>query len=219
MTVQSRQQRDRENTPVYSGSLAALALMGGGFLNANFPLMLIGLFDLPFSFLADTALLPITIPEERERRATLGERERVDIERLSVIAVDSATDPLEMGRRLVEKCQKLMEHYDPMLADCYSIRARIVVQRPFGRLAGTPQEWSGAAYKTLLRKGLRKAYREGDYFTFRKVRYELVGDQVRMTADRATSQQRENGPISQLVGADADGQWRILEEQSPGWPD
>ncbi|MFQ5699807.1 MAG: hypothetical protein ACE5IL_16205 [Myxococcota bacterium] len=219
MTIQSRQQRSDESSPVYAGSRAALELVGGGFLNSNLPVMFIGLLDLPLSFLADTLLLPVTLPEEQERRAILAERERVDIERPSVIAIDATADPLEMARRLVEKCQKLMEHYDPALADCYSIRARVVIRRPFGKLAGIPRELTGAEYKKILRRGLRRVSRAGDYFTWRNIRYALEGDRVRVTAERATSQHRENGPTSLLVGADAEGQWRIVEEESAGWPD
>jgi uncharacterized protein YceK len=69
MTVDTRRDDQYDGTRVYSGTLADLQLIGVSFMEGSYHWFLASLMDLPFSLLADTLLLPVTIPEEAARSA------------------------------------------------------------------------------------------------------------------------------------------------------
>ncbi|MCP4004947.1 MAG: YceK/YidQ family lipoprotein [bacterium] len=199
---------------IYSGTRRNLTFVGSGVLNLSMFMVSLGVIDFPFSFVADTLLLPVTIPRWNQAGQSKFARERVDQEVASPVQVEPGEAPQEIAERLFAICQKRGEQLDPSLTDCYSIAARIELKRQDEEV----RAFSGAEYKPEIRHSIKRASYQGDFMTYRDVSYEVSGETVRIRAMRATAFSRERLPVYFVVGPSADGQWRILEESSPGWP-
>ena len=216
-TFETRGDRTYDGARVYSGTSTSLNRFGTGLINSNYALAFIGFIDLPFSFVADTVLLPLTLVEETRRQKQVTASEQVEREASSGVRSLRGEPPVAAAGRLFTQCTELLEELDPRLADCYSIDARIVVVDPSDPTRG--EELRGAAYKQELRDALRRARDSGDYFTYRETSYEPESDsQVRVRALRARSASATLDGIIFLLGPGSDGEWRILEERGPGWP-
>ena len=219
MTVQTRTDTGYSGARTYSGSRSDLAMMGEAGMSLNLGYVVIGLVDLPFSFLADTLLLPVTIPEERERLASgVVEATRVDVQVKSPVSGVEGTAPLEMAKRLYRECLARVEKLEPSLTDCYSVDARVTVVATGSQGRVEAREISGAQYKAYLRGRIERAREDGDYVTFRDATFELEGDRVRVRMIRVAASTSMRHQVSLLMGAEDDGGWRILEERSAGWP-
>ncbi len=219
MTIQTRTDPGYTGARIYSGARTDLANMGEAGMSLNLGLIVIALVDLPFSFLADTVLLPLTIPEERERRAALEvEATPIDEQAESPVSGREGTPPLEMGKRLYRECLKRIEKLQPSFIDCYSVDAivSVVTPGPDGRVE--MRVISGAQYKVYLRDRIARARSDGDYVTFREASFELEGERVRVRTSRVAASTSMRHQITLLLGAGDDGGWRILEERSAGWP-
>lgn len=216
-TFETRGDRTYDGGRVYSGTSTSLSRVGTGLINSNYGLVLIGFIDLPFSFAADTVLLPLTVVEEARRQKKVRAREQVERETSTGVRSLRGEPSVATARRLFAQCTELLEQLDPSLADCYSIDARIVVVDPSDPTGG--DELRGAAYKQELRAALRRARNSGDYLTYRETSYEPASDsQVRVRTLRARSASATPDSITFLLGPGSDGEWRILEERGPGWP-
>ena len=69
MTFDTRTNPGYGGPRVYSGVREDLALLRNAFLSLDLPLLFMFTLDLPLCLVADTALLPLTIAEERGRGA------------------------------------------------------------------------------------------------------------------------------------------------------
>ena len=216
-TFETRGDRTYDGTRVYSGTSTSLNRVGWGLINSNYALAVIGFVDLPFSFVADTVLLPLTVVEETRRQKDVAAHEQVERETSTGVRSLQGESTLAAAERLFAQCTELLEELDPRLADCYSIDARVVVDDPADPAGG--EELRGAAYKRELREALLRARDSGDYFTYRDTTYEPASSsQVRVRTLRARSASATADSISFLLGPGTDGEWRILEERGPGWP-
>lgn len=208
MTLDTQNDEGYDGPRTYSGVRKDLTILPDAFLNLSFPWMGIALVDFPFSFVADTVILPITIPREAERASKLAEEARVDTERPSVVKPADGEAPVDTAHRLFTECAKLLHAQDPHLADCYSVDAKIEIT------GGEPM--TGADYKPELRAGLARDASDGALVDWREPSFASEGERVRIGAKRASSTSPTRLPVMLLVGPCSDGAWRIVEEISPG---
>lgn len=212
MTLNTRSDPNYDGSRVYSGTRVDLEQGVSQLLQFSIG-MLLFFGDLPLSFIADTVLLPVTIPEERARRTAIEAQLQTRTDNPSVIELRPGEESVQTARRLFESCRELTEQLSIRLLDCYAIGARVA--RVKGDEAIT--ELSGAEYKPQLADTLERARYEGLFVTYRDPRFEPRGETVRIDATQATSDSAERHPVWFLVGPGDDGQWRILEERSRAW--
>ncbi len=128
-------------------------------------------------------------------------------------------EALKHAEALFHRYVELEHAFDPALVDLYSkdarIESRVVV-------AGKPprvRKWTGASYKDLLGRALKKAKetkQDLNYYT--SIVYLGEGGRVRIKALRYAEMQKAVSPVELLVGPDAGGAWRIFEERSETHP-
>jgi uncharacterized protein YceK len=211
MSIDTQTNKGYHGPLVYSGTRYDSSYFGEAFIRLSIPAMMFALVDFPFSFLLDTVLLPVTIPRDMARSEQHAEEVQVTSERPSPVQPHADEAPLAAAERLFTACEKLLTHRDPHLADCYSIDAQI-------ELDGQPPI-RGAEYKPVLRAGLERAEAAYQSLDWREPAYQLEGERVRITAVRGSSLDPARTPLVLVVAAGADGSWRIVEEQSVGWPE
>jgi uncharacterized protein YceK len=208
MTLDTQTDADYEGPQVYSGVRKDGKILTDPFMALQIPWMVIALADSPFSFLADTALLPVTIPRDAAAEQKRAKELEVETERPSPVKPVADEAPAATAQRLFETCESLLKDHDPHLSDCYSIDARVDVA------SAAPQ--SGAQYKPALRAALARDRTEGVLVEWRNPTFTADGERVRIEATRATSAAGTRSPVTLVVGPCADGGWRILEETGPG---
>ncbi|HTO54626.1 MAG TPA: YceK/YidQ family lipoprotein [Myxococcota bacterium] len=208
MTIDTQYDAGYDGPAVYSGTRKDASIFSGALLDFSIPWIVISLVDFPFSAIADTVLLPVTIPRDKERSAKQVEENRVDAERASTIQPHPGEPPAGTAARLFTECAALLKQESPHFADCYSIDAKV-------EITGS-DPLRGADYKPVLRQGLERWRSSGDTIEWRNPSYATDGDHVRISAQRAVSTSGTRLPVSLIVGPGPDGQWRILEEISPG---
>jgi uncharacterized protein YceK len=212
MTFETRSNSAYDGPRTYSGTRVSARGVAVGVASLNIGLLLIYGLDLPFSLLADTALLPLTIREERERRATQEETVLSGEEAPSVSLTIEGADPLVNARQLYIACDDLLRALRPQLVHCYAVDAKIHVVE-----GDEVRELTGIEYKREILAALDRDT-SGHFVSLSNPIYIPEGEQcVRITATRSSSFRRERAPIEWLVGPGADGGWRILEETGPGW--
>jgi len=211
MTVDTQLDKGYKGPRVYSGVRKDLRLMGPAFLRLNFGWVLITLFDFPFSLVADTLILPVTIPRDLDRSRVEEEHERVDTERPALVSPDAGEALADTAKRLFEACRTLLHKQSPDLADCYSIDAAIAITGA--------QPLRGAAYKLEVREAIDHNRDDGIFVDWRDPVFEPEGERVRVHATRRSSREPPETPIVLVLGAGSDGGWRIVEETSVGWPE
>lgn len=209
-TLETRTNPGYDGPRTYSGTRRDAAGLGIGFANLSLPIMMLYSFGLPFSMLADTALLPLTLVEERNRRAGLEDALRAEQEAPSAISTTPGASPLAQARRLFRTCSDLLSRLHPELVDCYSIHARIH--------QATGEEIAGAEYKRRVHAALARGESASDFVRLRDPAYTVEGEHVRIEATRISSQRFERPTVTLIVGPGPDGGWRILEETGVDWP-
>lgn len=215
MTLDTRTDPDYPGPRTYSGVRRSSHNLGQAFLGQSL-LMFFFLVDLPFSFVADTLLLPLTIPEERARRSEVAAALDVESEVTSVVPAAPHASPLSNAKHLFSACASRWKRLDPTVTDCYAVGARIAFEPEPG--AGAALELSGSELKRRIRAALPGLRDEGGFVGLSEPAYSVEGERVRIEAVRASSFERERTRIELLVGPGTDGGWRILEEISTGWP-
>jgi uncharacterized protein YceK len=208
MTLDTQMDKGYHGRQVYSGVRKDTALFLPAFQSLSLGWVLISLVDFPFSFLADTVLLPVTIPRDAASDRMRAEELEVASERPSPVKPVADEAPVATAQRLFDTCSKLLQDQDPHLADCYSIDARV-------ELAGA-EPLRGADYKPALRAALARDTSDGVLVEWRNPSFAVEGERVRIAATRATSAVAARVPVTLVVGPCADGGWRILEEIGPG---
>ena len=211
MAIDTQTNKSYRGPLVYSGTRYDLEGAGNSFVDFNIGWLMFLLADLPFSFLADTVMLPYTIPKESARSQEHAEEIEVATERPSPVKPRAGEAPQATAERLFTACEKLVVAHDPHLTDCYSIDAQIQIS------GDTPIR--GADYKPLLREHLARSEAAYESVDWRDPQYQVEGERVRITAVRGSSARKERAPIVLVVGPCSDGAWRILEEDSVGWPE
>jgi uncharacterized protein YceK len=211
MAIDTQTNKGYTGPLVYSGTRYDAAAFGDSLIDFNIGWMMFTIIDFPFSFLADTVMLPMTIPRESARSAKQTEEVDVAVERPSPVQPRAGEAPLATAQRLFSACEGLMRDRNPHLADCYSIDAQIQLE------GATPVR--GAEYKQMLRDGLARAVTAYQSLDWREPAYQVEGERVRISAIRGSSADPARTPLVLVVGASSDGSWRILEEQSVGWPE
>jgi len=211
MTWDTRTDPGYDGPRIYSGTRLAAQQAGQQFWRLNLAWVLLFGIDIPLSFVADTLLLPVTIPEERERRATLAERMQMRDERPSPIAVAPGTHPVKAAKQLFEACVELLERYNPLLTDCFAQDARIFFDE------GDPHMLTGAEYKERLRAAVAEFQQNSEFVTWRRARYAQEGDRVRIDVERSSSERGDSGEVTFWAARGEDEGWRFVELRGARW--
>ena len=209
MTLDTRNNAGYQGPRTYSGVRADLGLVKGGFLSLNIPAMLLFLADVPLCLVADTALLPLTLREERERQAARALTQSFEREAAGLVRPLAAAPPEENARRLIKACGSYLAQLDPTAAHCFSIDARV------HREGGTTQ--TGRSYKIELAARLDELRQNGGFLAYRDARFVLVDEGVQVEAVFVSSIV-ERAPVRLLVAPGADGDWRVIEAWLPTAP-
>jgi len=211
MSIDTNTNQSYTGPAVYSGTRYDLGGMGNALIDFQIPWLMFLVMDLPFSLVADTVLLPFTIPRDSARSEKQTEEMQVSKERPSPATPFKDEPPLDTAKRLFQACEKMVLRLDPHLADCYSIDAQVEVD------GGPPLR--GGDYKLMLREGIERASFKGETVDWREPEYAVEGERVRIKAMRGSNVEPPRSPMVLVVGPCPDGSWRILEEQSIGWPE
>ena len=211
MTLDTQLNEGYDGPQVYSGTRKDLEIFGPAFLNLSFPWMMITLFDLPFSLVADTLLLPVTIPRESNRYAKRAEELQVETDRPALAHANPSEPPADTARRLFEACREKLRRQDPFFADCYAVDARVSL--------ASGQTPTGAAYKPVARAALERDQATGVYVDWRDPAFAAEGERVRVHATRRSTSEPLESALELVVAPGADGGWRIVEETSVGFPE
>jgi hypothetical protein len=127
--------------------------------------------------------------------------------------------PLEAKARAVfEEFVRLGEAFDLALVDLYADTAKISNRRVFPDGTSREMAMPAASYKPLLRRVMPVAKEQNDISRYSDVRYTVEGGNVRISATRYSVMKDYSAPHSLLVGPDADGTWRVLEESGESRP-
>lgn len=122
------------------------------------------------------------------------------------------------ARTLFEQFVRLTEAFDPTVADLYADTAKISNRRIFPDGTSREMAMPAPSYKALLRRVMPVAKEQNDLDRYSEVRYTVEGDNVRIHATRYSVMKDYSAPHALLVGPDADGTWRVLEESGESRP-
>lgn len=211
MTLDTQLSRGYEGPYVYSGVRKDLEIMGPAFLHLSFGWVILMLLDLPLSLVADTVLLPVSIPRDAERDKAIDERTQVRTDRPALVHAKDGEVPADTARRLFEACRALLRRQDDGVADCYSIDASITI------VGGTAIR--GSEHKLTVREAIALHREQGISVDWREPVFEPDGERVRIRAERRSSQAADASELVLVVAPGTDGGWRIVEETSIGWPE
>ena len=209
MTLDTRNNPGYQGPRTYSGVRADLTLVKEAFLSLNIPMMLLFMADTPLCLVADSMLLPLTLREERERRAARALTLTFDREAAGLVRPLAGAPPQENARRLIKACGSFLAQLDPRAAHCFSIDARV------HREGGTTQ--TGRSYKLELAARLDELRQNGGFIAYRDARYILVNEGVEVQTVFVSSIV-ERAPVRLLVAPGADGDWRVIEAWLPTAP-
>ncbi len=211
MSLDTQLGRGYEGPYVYSGVRKDLGIMGPAFLHLSFGWVVLTAVDLPFSLVADTLLLPVSIRRDRERAKAIEARTQVETDRPALVHAKPGESPSDTARRLFDRCRDLLRRQDDQLTDCYGVDASVT-------LAGD-RGLRGSEYKLVIREAIAREQVEGISVDWREPVFETEGERVRVRATRRSSQDADSSAIELVIGTGPDGGWRIVEEKSAGWPE
>jgi uncharacterized protein YceK len=211
MTLDTQFDPGYDGPHVYSGVRKDLQMIGPGFLSLRLGWVMFWAFDLPFSFVADTLLLPVTIPRELARSDARAEELQVQTDRPAPVSAVAGESPTEAARRIFDVCRDRLRRQEDAFADCYAVGAKI-------SLGGAGVQ-SGAQYKQLVREALERERETGVFVDWRDPSFSAEGERVRIRAMRRSTGEPRESPVELVVGPGSDGGWRIVEETSVGFPE
>lgn len=209
MTFDTRSNADYRGPSVYSGSRADLSYLGQSLLHLSLGTFGLALIDLPLSFVADTLLLPVTIPEDLGREAQHTRSVDPALEQPSPIADFAGDDPVDAARALLDECLDRLRQQRADFVDCYSVDARIERFEAGGRL----ELQDGAQWKARMRPRLERMVRTGEYVTLLDAEFTREIDAVRVDVEVASSLRPDRYPIRLRIARGDDGQWRIVGQR------
>ena len=111
MSLDTQLGRGYEGPYVYSGVRKDLGIMGPAFLHLSFGWVVLTAVDLPFSLVADTLLLPVSIRRDRERAKAIEARTQVETDRPALVHAKPGESPSDTARRLFDRCRDLLRLY------------------------------------------------------------------------------------------------------------
>jgi uncharacterized protein YceK/ketosteroid isomerase-like protein len=211
MTLDTQLGRRHEGSFVYSGVRKNLGIMGPAFLHLSMGWVILALVDLPFSLVADTLLLPVSISRDSERSKVIEEKTQVRSDRAALVHANAGEAPVDTARRLLDECRERLRSQDDTVADCYSVDASITI-------AGGPAI-TGSEHKLTIREAIALHREQGISVDWREPVFTVDGERVRIRAERRSSQTADASEIVLVVAPGPDGGWRIVEETSVGWPE
>ena len=115
------------------------------------------------------------------------------------------------GGANVRHQELLLRRQQEAFADCYAVDARISL--------ADGKRLSGAEYKPLVRAALQRDRASGMLVDWRDPVYETQGERVRVRVARWSTGEPRESEAELVLGAGADGGWRIVEETSVGFPE
>ena len=211
MSLDTQLSRGYEGPYLYSGVRKDLEIMGPAFLHLSFGWVVITLFDLPFSLVADTLLLPVSIGRDSERSKAIEEKTQVRSDRPALVHAKAGEAPADTARRLFDACRERLRRQDDEIADCYSVDASITI------VGGTAIR--GSEHKVTIREAIALHQQEGISVDWRDPVFEPDGERVRIRATRRSSRAADASDLVLVVAPGPDAGWRIVEETSVGWPE
>ena len=213
MTFDTRTNPSYDGPPAYSGTRLAASLFGQALYALNLPFAAFFGADVGLSFVADTVLLPLTIPEQLSWSTERANALRTDIQQNSVIVPPQNEAPGDTATRLFRACTSLVASMSRTYLDCYDATAKITVVDA----ERAPRTFTGSEYKEQIAAYFEAARGGASFVRYSDPVFTVEDDRVRIKATRLDSRLEERTPIVLIVGPSADGQWRILEERSVGW--
>jgi uncharacterized protein YceK len=207
MTVDTQLDKGYKGPRVYSGVRKDLRLMGPAFLNLSFGWVVITLFDLPFSLVADTLLLPVTIPRDLDRSKVEKEQARVDSERPALVHANAGEAPADTARRLVERA-----------ARCCAVNRRSSRLLSIDAVVGAAP-LSAERLQVALREAIERHRATGTFVDWRDASFAAEGERVHVRATRRSTGEPAESALELVLAAGPDGGWRIVEESSVGFPE
>ena len=102
---------------------------------------------------------------------------------LGLIGTSHALD-LQEGQRFFDRYVGLGNSYNPSIATLYADSAAIKTIRRYPMGQTRSLELTGAQWKDLIQKAMPLAKAQGDRSEFKNARFEAVGDDIRVKADR-----------------------------------
>jgi uncharacterized protein YceK len=211
MSIDTQVSKGYEGPYVYSGVRKDLEIMGPAFLHLSFAWVLITLVDLPFSLVADTVLLPVSISRDSERAKVIEERTQVRTDRPALVRAKPDEAPVDTAKRLFHECRDLLRVQSDAVTDCYSIDASITI------VGGAASR--GSEHKLAIREALAYHRDEAIFVDWRDPVFEPEGERVRIRATRRSTREPAESELVLVVAPGPDGGWRIVEETSVGWPE
>ena len=213
MTFDTRTNPDYDGPPLYSGTRVAFSNFSAAFYALNLGFAGFFLADGVLSGVADTLLLPLTVPQQlawsKARRDALD----ASLEQPSPIQPARNEAALVTARRLFNTCNGLVRNQRLKYTDCYAVTARIEIQED----GETRRTLSGSEYKLEVREALARMRGTTRFVRYDDPVFEEEGDRVRVRASRIDPEFDDETTIELLMGPGEDGGWRILEEKSIGW--
>src|SRR5262245_21668915 len=94
MAIDTQTNKGYHGPYVYSGTRYDAGLLGNGLVDLNMWTMMFALCDIPFSFLADTVMLPVTIPRDSARSEKHAEEAQIASERPGPVQPQAGEAPL-----------------------------------------------------------------------------------------------------------------------------
>ena len=108
--------------------------------------------------------------------------------------------------------------FDPALADLYADDAVINLTRRYPDGRTRTLQLTGKEYKPMVRQAMPIARNRGDLDVYSNVKFENLGDQIRITATRYGTLKKYRAPHELIVGDVGSSGWKILKETGESGP-
>jgi len=127
-------------------------------------------------------------------------------------------EAVDQARALLASYIAKSQAFDPSLAELYSDRAHIENLRTYPTGEVRQLTIPARQYKALIQKAMPMARARGDSNRYSPPRYSAQGGDVRITMTRHSELKNYSSPLVLVVGREADGAWKIIEERSESRP-
>ena len=122
------------------------------------------------------------------------------------------------AKELWEFYVELGTGFDPALADLYADDAVIHLTRRYPDGRTRTLQLSGKEYKPLVRQAMPVARNRGDVDVYSNIKFEELGDRIRITATRYGTLKKYQAPHELIVGNLGGVGWKILKETGESGP-
>lgn len=133
-------------------------------------------------------------------------------------ALTAYASPGEKAAAVFEQYQALWYSFDPSVTDLYASNAQITNRRTYPTGQVREIEIPIEQFISLIKAAMPLAESRGDRSTFSEVAYAVEGENVRVTATRYSELKQYSSPFVLIIGPDASGEWKVLEEHSESRP-